>query len=288
MARRDGGADRDRETDAIARAAERRSEKLERKAADLDRHVAKIAEQAQRLDRAGDRLASIDLWMRSLGATRKPRFTHDDVRVAAMRIADAEGLDGVSMRRVASELDAPTMTLYHYVRTKDELLSLIRDAVMAEVVLPPEATLPDDWKEAMVVIATRTKDVMLRHPWVTGIGEGPSVGPSSVRHFDQSLQALAGLEQPLAVKLDILNAVDEYVFGYCGQVADEPVWEELPDLDAYVTHLLADGSYPQLQAAVDELGIGRLWSEVERLFTDPDRFVRNVRRLLDGIERSLD
>src|SRR6188508_1748273 len=284
-ARRD--RDRERDADAIARAAERLSEKLERKAADLDRHVAKIAEQAQKLDRASDRLASIDLWMRSLGATRKPRFTHDDVRLAAMRIADAEGLEAVSMRRVAAELDAPTMTLYHYVRTKDELLSLIRDAVMAEVVLAPDTTLPDDWKEAMIVIASRTKDVMLRHPWVTGIGEGPSVGPSSVRHFDQSLQALATLDQPLAVKLDILNAVDEYVFGYCSQLADEPVWEELPDLDAYVTRLLADGSYPQLQAAIDELGIGQVWSEVERLFNDPDRFLRNVRRLLDGIERSL-
>ena len=286
MARPDGPSG-DRERDAIARAAERLSEKLERKAADLDRHVAKIAAQAQRLDRASDRLASIDLWMRSVGATRKPRFTHDDVRVAAMRIADAEGLDAVSMRRVAAELDAPTMTLYHYVRTKDELLSLIHDAVMAEVVLPPGEALPADWKEAMVVIASRTRDVMLRHPWVTGIGEGPSVGPSSVRHFDQSLQALAGLDQPFAVKLDILNAVDEYVFGYCSQVAEEPVWQELPDLDAYVTHLLADGSYPQLQAAVDELGIDGLWSEVERLFNDPARFLRNVRRLLDGIERSL-
>jgi len=284
-ARRD--RDRDRETDAIARAAERLSEKLERKAADLDRHVAKITEQAQRLDRASDRLASIDLWMRSIGATRKPRFTHDDVRGAAMRIADAEGLDAVSMRRLAAELDAPTMTLYHYVRTKDELLSLIHDAVMAEVVLPPEQSLPADWKEAMIVIASRTRDVMVRHPWVTSIGEGPAIGPSSVRHFDQSLQALAGLDQPFTVKLDILNAVDEYVFGYCSQMIEEPVWDDLPGLSTYVTHLLADGSHPQLQAAVDEFGIDGLWSVVERLFTDPDRFLRNVRRLLDGIERSL-
>jgi AcrR family transcriptional regulator len=289
MARRDGRTGgRDRDTDAITRAAERLTEKLERKAAELDRHVAKIADQAERLDRASDRLASIDLGLRSLGATRKRRFTHDDVRAAAMRIADAEGLDAVSMRRVAAELDAPTMTLYHYVRTKDEMLSLIRDAVMAEVVLAPEEALPTGWKEAMVVIASSTRDVMLRHPWVTSIGEGPSIGPSSVRHFDQSLQALAALDQPFTVKLDILTAVDEYVFGYCRQVVvEEAVWEELPGLSEYVTHLLADGSYPQVQAAVDELGIDGLWSETQRVFIDPDRFVRNIRRLLDGIERSL-
>ena len=69
----------------------------------------------------------------------------------------------------------------------------------------------------MVVIATRTRDVMLRHLWVTNVSEGPSFGPSSVRHFDQSLQALAHLDQPFRVKLDILNAVDEYVFGYCAR-----------------------------------------------------------------------
>ena len=53
-----------------------------------------------------------------------------------MRIADAEGFDAVSMRRIAAELDAGTMTLYHYVRTKDELLTLVIDAVMGEVVVP--------------------------------------------------------------------------------------------------------------------------------------------------------
>ena len=51
-----------------------------------------------------------------------------------MRIADAEGIDALSMRRLAAELDAGTMTLYHYVHTKDELLALVTDAVMGEVV----------------------------------------------------------------------------------------------------------------------------------------------------------
>ena len=54
-----------------------------------------------------------------------------------MRIADAEGFDALSMRRLAAELDAGTMTLYHYVRTKDELLALVNDAVMGELIVPP-------------------------------------------------------------------------------------------------------------------------------------------------------
>jgi len=290
-----GGPPRDRRPsvdteavpDVLARAAEKLSEKLEAKAAHLDRHAARIAEQAEKLDRTTDRLASVDLWMRGLGGGRKPRFTHDDVRAAAMRIADHEGIDALSMRRLAAELQAPTMTLYYYVRTKDELLSLIVDAVMAEVVLPPEEVLPADWKEAMVVIASRTRDVLLRHPWTTSVSDGPSIGPSSVRHFDQSLQAPATLDQPLAVKLDILDAVDEYVFGYCSQVGDEASFGPTPEMFSYVEQLVAEGSYPQLEALIEELGMDGLWREVEAQFVDPDRFLRNVIRLLDGIERSL-
>jgi AcrR family transcriptional regulator len=275
-------------TEAIARAADRLTERLERQAAHLDRHAAAIAKKAEVLDRANDRLASLDLWMRNLGGARKPRFTHDDVRVAAMRIVDAEGLDALSMRRLATELGAPTMTLYYYVRTKDELLTLLQDAVMGEVVLPPGETMPADWKEAMRVVAHRTRDAMLRHPWVTALGEGISIGPNAVRHFDQSLQALAGLDQPLDVKLDVLMLLDEYVFGYCRQIGEEEaVLDDVPTVSAYVTQLLADGTFPALQAAIDEHGLDALWNAIANNFTDRGRFDRNLDRLLDGIELSV-
>jgi AcrR family transcriptional regulator len=282
--RRPSGAD---PADRIARAAERLTEKLERKAANLDRHAAEIARKAEALDRAGDRLASIDLWMRGLGAQRKPRFTHDDVRVAAMRIVDAEGFEALTMRRLATELGAQTMTLYHYVRTKDELLSLIHDAVMGEVVVPPDEEIPNDWEQAIAQIARRTRDALLRHPWATSLSEGPSLGPNSVRHFDQSMQALAGLDHPFAVKLEILMLVDEYVFGYCTQVVGSSGFEELPEFSEYVTQLIADGSFPQVQAVIAELGLEAMWRTVGDHLADPDRFERNLWRVIDGIARSL-
>jgi hypothetical protein len=116
---------------------------------------------------------------------------------------------------------------------------------------------------------------MLRHPWVTSISEGPSIGPSSVRHFDQSLQALATLDQPFRVKLDILNAVDEYVFGYCSQVGDEAVWDDARDVSP-----TSSSSSPRLVPAArgaDRRARHRTAvAEVEEPFTDPDRFLRNV------------
>ena len=107
-----------------------------------ERLAKKAARAAEQLRPAATHLEMLDVWTRTEPTGRQPRFTRDEIAAAAMRIADAEGFDAVSMRRIASELDAGTMTLYHYVRTKDELLTLVVDAVMGEVVLPPDEPLP--------------------------------------------------------------------------------------------------------------------------------------------------
>ena len=104
---------------------------------------AKAALKAEALDRVAEHLGALDVWTRVEPAARRPRFTRDEIAATAMRIADAEGFDAVSMRRIATELDAGTMTLYHYVRTKDELLTLVVDAVMGEVVLPADEPMPE-------------------------------------------------------------------------------------------------------------------------------------------------
>src|SRR5205085_6375031 len=116
---------------------------------------------------------------------------------------------------LAVELGAGTMTLYHYVRTKDELLTLVADAVMAEVVVPADQPLPDDWRATVATIARRSRDVLRRHPWMLDIADDPPIGPNAVHHFDQSIQAIASLPGTFADKLDLVTAVDEYTFGFC-------------------------------------------------------------------------
>ena len=77
------------------------------------------------------------------------RFTRDEIARGRDPHRRPEGFDAVSMRRIAAELDAGTMTLYHYVRTKDELLTLVTDAVMGEVVVPPTSEIPTDWRDGV-------------------------------------------------------------------------------------------------------------------------------------------
>ncbi|MBX5483044.1 MAG: helix-turn-helix transcriptional regulator [Myxococcaceae bacterium] len=103
------------------------------------------------------------IWARPDPGARQPRFTRQRIAAAALEIADKEGFEAVSMRRIADALGAGTMTLYHYVRTKDELVALLDDALMAEI-LVPEDELSDHWQEALTTIARRTRKVFIRHP----------------------------------------------------------------------------------------------------------------------------
>src|SRR5262249_24800905 len=98
---------------------------------DVARQPSGGGERARRSRRSGRaRAARESIWARPEPRARRPAHTRDGITRAAIRIADAEGFDALSMRRVAAELQAGTMTIYHYVRTKDELLALVDNAIM--------------------------------------------------------------------------------------------------------------------------------------------------------------
>jgi AcrR family transcriptional regulator len=270
--------------------ADQVAEKIAESAARQQKRAAKAAARAKAYEFAGEQLRALDLWTRPTPITRRPRFTRDEIANTAIRIADAEGFAAVSMRRIATELDAGTMTLYHYVRTKDELLTLVVDAVMGEIMLPAGETLPTGWRAALTMVAERTRAALERHPWILDITDDPPLGPNTVRHFDQSLQAVSGLPLDLAGKFDIVSAVDEYVFGYClhhrnTQRSDEPAFDD--DMVAYLNRLVASGDYPQLAAMTEEYGLEQGWLLIDMHNRDSHRFARNLNRLLDGIEAEI-
>jgi AcrR family transcriptional regulator len=235
---------------------------------------------------------SLEVWIRPDRGRRRPRYTRDEIAAAAIRIADDQGLEELSMRRLASELGAGTMTVYHYVHNKDELLALVSDALMAEVLVSDD-DLPDDWREALTVIARRTRDALRRHPWVLDIHDDPAPGPNGIRHWDQSMQAVSDLDLPVGERFELVAAVDEYVFGFClmerqnGLADDGPPGPELDAMRDYVEALAATGDYPALAAIRDDPGLEEAWTQMQRRVSDPERFDRNLARLLDGIEAEL-
>jgi AcrR family transcriptional regulator len=261
--------------------------KLERQQAKLDDRRKQHADAFERL---AAHLDALEVWTRGAGTGRRPRFTRDEIAEAAVRIADAEGFEALSMRRLAAELEAGTMTLYHYIRTKDELLTLVNDAVMGEVVVPADEPLPKDWRAAITIIAERTRASIERHPWLLDLVDDPQIGPNAVRHFDQTMQAVAPLGASIEERLDIVTAVDEYVFGYCIHARHNMHPEHEGDDDyatglvEYIEGLIATGDYPHLEELAGENSVGEVLQMAEEHSRDPGRFRRNLDRLLDGIE----
>jgi AcrR family transcriptional regulator len=274
------------------RAQEQVARALERVAEAEDRAGEKAARALERVERAAGGEAPVEpefepmIWFRQEPVSRRSSHTRADIARAAMAIADSEGFDAVSMRRVAERLGAGTMTLYHYVRNKDELITLMSDAVMAEVVVP-EDELSTNWREALTQIATRTKDTFAAHHWVfERLGDGRP-GPSGMRHFEQSLAAVAPLGLNRNATFELIGQIDDYVFGYAlreVQELEEHARGWPPDVIDFFKREVETGDYPHVADFFGTENLDQSFDAVAEFITQPGRFDRGLARLLDGIE----
>lgn len=152
------------------------------------------------------------IWLRPEPNDRQPRLNREQITAAVLKIADGEGFESVTMKRIASELDCATMTLYYYVRTKADIVALMHDAILAEILIPDDL-LPSDWREAVIAIARQTWEALLAHPWSLASLNEAQFGPNAMRHMEQSMAALDILNLDPAEKLRLWAIVDDYVFG---------------------------------------------------------------------------
>ncbi|WP_158814821.1 TetR/AcrR family transcriptional regulator [Methylocapsa sp. S129] len=193
------------------------------------------------------------------------RLSRQKIAAAALAIADKEGFEAASMRRVAQELKVGTMSLYYYVKTKDDLIAAMDDALMGEALLP---SLPRDWRRAMMEIAKRTHAVFIRHPWALVAMLSAPPGLNAMRHIEQCFEALAETSMTTQQKMTLLATVDDFVFGHAlrAAAADATIDAE------FAAAQLATGAFPRLAAA---FGGGRVEA-------NKDRFERGLRALLDA------
>jgi AcrR family transcriptional regulator len=169
----------------------------------------------------------------------KPRLTREKIAATALAIADKEGFEAVSMRRVAQELQVGTMSLYYYVKTKDDLIEVMDDALMGEALLP---SLPKDWRRAMTEIAKRTHAVFIRHPWALVAMLSAPPGLNALRHTEQCLEVLAETSMTAKQKITLLATVDDFVFGHALR---EAATDAAIDM-RFAASQLATGAFPRL------------------------------------------
>lgn len=149
----------------------------------------------------------------STGEKRTPLNRQRALR-AAVKLADNEGLEAVSMRNLASRLGVVPMALYRHVVNKEDLLNGMVETVYAEIDLPTGV----DWKATMRQRATSMREALRRHPWAVELMENSSPGPANLRYHNAGIACLreqAGLPIPAAI--EAYRLIDSYIYGFALQ-----------------------------------------------------------------------
>jgi len=139
----------------------------------------------------------------------------------AIELADRDGVDSLSMRRLATELGTGAMSLYHYVANKEQLLDAMVDALFEEIELPREEL---GWPGAIRSRAISARTVLARHPWAIGLMDArTSPGPANLRHHEAVAAALRRSGFGVAAATHANWLLDSYVYGFALQEASLPV-----------------------------------------------------------------
>ena len=237
------------------------------------------------------------------GGSQRPgrsreRTTAEEIVATAVRIIDRDGLDALTIRRLASELGVAAMTVYSYVRSKDELLDLVVDGVAGGVALPPG---DGDWRRRAEALAHSLRTALLAHPeGARLISERPIQSPNAFRIFDAGLGIFRDAGFPDEQAAEAYFAFGNYVMGCVAQdtagirVAPRSAGSEAPTgggAAAYIQQLPED-QFPNIKALAHIIyGPSGRAAEPDA-GSGPDassrRFDFGLDSLLDGLAARLD
>lgn len=207
-------------------------------------------------------------------------LTTERIVAAAIAIADKEGVEAVVMRRVATELDCATMSLYRHVRTKDELHDLMVDAAIGASPLPAQPS--GDWRADLTALAHAHRTTALRHPWLPRLAATrPSIGSHTLAATEFALTALDKLGLPIRTMIRTVSTVLSFTHGFIQTEVEQRRRRRSPNppnlplpsaITANLRQLTSSNMYPQITRMLNEST------------PDPDtEFAWQLDRVLDGL-----
>lgn len=225
----------------------------------------------------------MDLWDRVDDPAQPPRvaLSSGRIAIAGIQIADSDGLDAVSMRKVASSVNAGTMSLYRYVNGRDDLIKLMIDQVYSTYA---PASRSGDWRTDLAQAARAIRAVTLQHPWLAGQSVARlGLGHNFLRMLESTLALVDGYGMSVDQMLDVLATVQAFVQGYVlGEITEEDARrvtkltkaEAQRQQESRIRKIMESGRYPHVVRVIIEAADD----------ASPDTvFERRLRYVLDGL-----
>jgi AcrR family transcriptional regulator len=210
-------------------------------------------------------------------------LSKERVLAAAVALADAQGVEGLSMRKLAQELGVVPMALYKHVANKDELLDAMVDVVVGEIDPPAGGT---DWKTAMRRRVLSARGALLRHPWASRVMESrASPTPAVLAYMDSMIGMLRAGGFSIDLTHHAMHAMGSRLLGFSQELFDETA-DVGPGMDAETLRELA-GAFPHITELVVAITHDQA-SVVGVGCDDQFEFEFALDLMLDGLERLRD
>ena len=190
-----------------------------------------------------------------LSTKRRIPLSRERVLRAAVVLADTDGIESLTMRRLGQDLGVEAMSLYNHVAGKDDILDGIADLVFSEIDLPSALA---DWKTAMRLRAISAREALVRHPWASSLMQSRTKpGPATLRHHDSVIGRFRDASFTIDMTAHAFSVMDSYIYGFAQQ--QENLTYSTPDEAAVVAQNIlrqipAD-EYPHLAEMIIEHAI---------------------------------
>jgi AcrR family transcriptional regulator len=183
---------------------------------------------------------------RERAASSRPALTRERVIGAATAMADASGVDALTIRKLATELDVTPMAVYHYLPNKDSIIDGMVDLVFGEIALPPTDL---GWKTAIRRRSVSAREVLARHRWAAPLMESRrTAGPATLRHHEAVLDCLRNGGLSIEMSAHAYALIDAFIYGFALLEANLPATggQDMADLAETIIEPLPADLYPRL------------------------------------------
>jgi AcrR family transcriptional regulator len=205
-------------------------------------------------------------------------LSRERVLDAAIAIADAQGLHGLTMRSLARELGVQPMSLYHHLASKEEILDGVVDVVFGQITFPAD---DPDWRHAMRERANSARAVLRRHPWAVGLVQTRTTpGLATLLHHDAVIGNLRRAGFSIVMAAHAFALLDSYTYGFALQEANLPFdADSVADVANAMIDQFPSDLFPHLAEMATE-------HVMQPGYDFGDEFGYGLELILDGIERS--